>query len=183
MDRDKLLTELYNSRVMNEIRKEYRNTGKEIQNLRNKITELENLFRSEESYSLTVKEYFDKSDELNECKKQLNIIFNNEQYKSIFESILSDKYDESIANHSDVLSPDELIDELISRRNDKTRAATFKLVYTRMENYYDVKWDKMIRRYKRETGRINVLKKELLYWNRGLVERFRISIHDLLEIN
>ena len=73
MNKDKLLTELYNSRVMNEIRKEYSNTGKEIQNLRNKITELENLFRSEESYSLTVKEYFDKSDELNECKKQLNI--------------------------------------------------------------------------------------------------------------
>ena len=73
MNRDKLLTELYNSRVMNEIRKEYRNTGKEIQNLRNKITELENLFRSEESYSLTFKEYFDKSDELNECKKKLNI--------------------------------------------------------------------------------------------------------------
>lgn len=72
MNKDKLLTELYNSRVMNEIRKEYRNTGKEIQNLRNKITELENLFRSEESYSLTVKEYFDKSDELAECKKQLN---------------------------------------------------------------------------------------------------------------
>ena len=115
--------------------------------------------------------------------RTLNIIFNNEQYKSIFESILSDKYDESIANHSDVLSPDELIDELISKRNDKTRAATFKLVYTRMENYYDVKWDKMIMRYKRETGRINVLKKELLYWNRDLVERFRISIHDLLEIN
>lgn len=72
MNKDKLVIELYNSRVMNEIRKEYRNTGKEIQNLRNKITELENLFRSEESYSLTVKEYFDKSDELAECKKQLN---------------------------------------------------------------------------------------------------------------
>lgn len=72
MNKDKLLTEIYNSRVMNEIRKEYRNTGKEIQNLRNKIIELENLFRSEESYSLTVKEYFDKSDELKECKKQLN---------------------------------------------------------------------------------------------------------------
>ena len=37
MDRDKLLTELYNSRVMNEIRKEYRNTSEEIQNIRNKI--------------------------------------------------------------------------------------------------------------------------------------------------
>ena len=73
MNRDKLLTELYNSRVMNEIRKEYRSTGNEIQNLRNKIIELENLFRSEESYSLTVKEYFDKSDELKECKEQLNI--------------------------------------------------------------------------------------------------------------
>lgn len=73
MDKDEILTLLYNSRVMNEIRKEYRNTGNEIQNLRNKITELENLFRSEESYSLTFKEYFDKSDELNECKKQLNI--------------------------------------------------------------------------------------------------------------
>ena len=34
---------------------------------------MENLFRLEESYSLTVKEYFDKSDELKECKEQLNI--------------------------------------------------------------------------------------------------------------
>lgn len=73
MDRDKLLTLLYNSRVMNEIRKEYRNTGNEIQNLRNKITKLENLFRSEESYSLTVKEYFDKSEELKEYHQQLNV--------------------------------------------------------------------------------------------------------------
>ena len=73
MNKDKLLIEFYNSRVMNEIRKEYRNTGKEIQNLRNKITELENIFHSEESYSLTVKEYFDKSDELKEYKEQLNI--------------------------------------------------------------------------------------------------------------
>ena len=73
MDRDGLLTLLYNSRVMNEIRKEYRNTGNEVQNLRNKITELENLFRSEESYSLTVKEYFDKSDELKEYRQQLNV--------------------------------------------------------------------------------------------------------------
>ena len=73
MNKDKLLIEFYNSRVMNEIRKEYRSTGNEIQNLRNKIIELENLFRSEESYSLTVKEYFDKSDELKECNEQLNI--------------------------------------------------------------------------------------------------------------
>lgn len=73
MDRDKLLTLLYNSKVMNEIRKEYRNTGNEIQNLRNKITELENLFRSEDSYLLTVKEYFDKSEELKEYHQQLNV--------------------------------------------------------------------------------------------------------------
>lgn len=73
MNRDELLTLLHNSRVMNEIRKEYRNTGNEVQNLRNKITELENLFRSEESYSLTVKEYFDKSDELKEYHQQLNV--------------------------------------------------------------------------------------------------------------
>ena len=73
MDRDKLLNLFYNSRVMNEIRKEYRNTGNEVQNLRNKITELENLFHSEESYSLTVKEYFSKSDELKEYQQQLNV--------------------------------------------------------------------------------------------------------------
>ena len=73
MNRDKLLNLLYNSRVMNEIRKEYRNTGNEVRNLRNKIAELENLFRSEESYSLTVKEYFDKSEELKEYHQQLNV--------------------------------------------------------------------------------------------------------------
>lgn len=37
MNKDKLLTEIYNSRVMNEIRKEYRNTGKEIQILEIKL--------------------------------------------------------------------------------------------------------------------------------------------------
>lgn len=73
MDRDKLSTSLYNSRVMNEVRKRYRETGSEIQILRTKITELENLFQSDESYSLSVKEYFDKSDELKECKEQLRI--------------------------------------------------------------------------------------------------------------
>ena len=73
MDKDKLLNSFYNSKVMNEVRKRYRETGSEIQILRTKITELENLFRSDESYSLSVKEYFDKSDELEECKKQLNI--------------------------------------------------------------------------------------------------------------
>ena len=37
MNKDKILIEFYNSRVMNEIRKEYRSTGNEIQNLINKI--------------------------------------------------------------------------------------------------------------------------------------------------
>ncbi len=73
MDKDKLLNSFYNSKVMNEVRKRYRETGSEIQILRTKITELENLFQSDESYSLSVKEYFDKSDELNECKEQLRI--------------------------------------------------------------------------------------------------------------
>ena len=73
MDKDKLLNSFYNSKVMNEVRKRYRETGSEIQILRTKITELENLFQSDESYSLSVKEYFDKIDELNECKEQLRI--------------------------------------------------------------------------------------------------------------
>lgn len=73
MDKDKLLNSFYNSKVMNEVRKRYRETGSEIQIFRTKITELENIFRSDESYSLSVKEYFNKSDELNECKEQLSI--------------------------------------------------------------------------------------------------------------
>ena len=81
--------------------------------------------------------------------RTLNIIFNNEQYKSIFESILSDKYDEAVASRKDVLSPYELMAKLIEIRNDKSNGgvATLRMLYVHMENIYDVKWGRMISKF------------------------------------
>lgn len=115
--------------------------------------------------------------------RTLNIIFNNEQYKSIFESILSDKYDEAVASRKDVLSPYELMAKLIEIRNDKSNGgvATLRMLYGHMENIYGVKWGRMISKFEKEKGRSITSKKELLYWNHGLVERFRLSVWNLVD--
>lgn len=39
----------------------------------------------------------------------------------------------------------------------------------------------MISKFEKEKGRSITSKKELLYWNHGLVERFRLSVWNLVD--
>lgn len=112
--------------------------------------------------------------------KTLEIIFNNSQYKSIFDAILLDKYDKAMER--DKLSVRELIDPLVSKYLDKSNGgcATLKKVYLHMENSYNINWDKHMKKYYKEKGVHIKAKSDLLYWNHGLVEAFRMSINDMM---
>lgn len=112
--------------------------------------------------------------------KTLEIIFNNSQYKSIFDAILLDKYNATIER--DKLSTRELIEPLVSKYLDKSNGgcATLKKVYLHMENSYNINWNKHMKKYYKENGTHITKKSDLLYWNHGLIEAFRMSINDMM---
>lgn len=113
--------------------------------------------------------------------KTLEIIFNNEQYKSIFDSILFDKYNKVMEKEK--ISIKEIIEPLVIRYSDKSNGgcATLKKIYLHMENNYNIDWDKHMKKYYKENGTHAKTKSELLYWNHGLIERFRMSVYELME--
>lgn len=111
---------------------------------------------------------------------KMKIIFNNKQYKSIFDSIVKNKYAEAMER--DVVKVQEVITPLIELYDDKSvgGCATIKKIYSYMEERFNVQWERMIKRYKKDTG-ISGKKMDVLYWNDGLMERFRISVKEMLE--
>ena len=116
--------------------------------------------------------------------KTLDIIYNNSQYKSIFDSILVDKYNNILKVHPDKLSVKEIIEPLVRKNQDKSNGgcATLKKVYLHMENYYNINWDKHMKKYFKENGIQPKTKSDLLYWNHGLIERFRMSVNDMVQV-
>ena len=115
--------------------------------------------------------------------RTLEIIYNNSTYKSIFDSILNDKHDKAIKLHPEKITVKEIIEPLIIKKQDKSNGgcATLKKIYSLMSETYDIDWDKWMKRYQKETGITVSSKSELLYWNHGLVERFRIIVNDLIQ--
>lgn len=112
--------------------------------------------------------------------KTLEIIFNNTQYKSIFDAILLDKYNKAMERER--LSIKEIIEPLIVKNADKSNGgcATLKKIYLHMEDTHNIDWDKHMKKYYKENGTHIKAKSELLYWNHGLIERFRMSVCELM---
>lgn len=115
--------------------------------------------------------------------RTLEIIYNNSTYRSIFNSILNDKYNKIVDLHPEKLSIKEIIEPLIIKNQDKSNGgcATLKKIYLLMSDDYNIDWDKWTKKYYKETGTTISSKSELLYWNHGLVERFRIIVNDLIQ--
>lgn len=111
----------------------------------------------------------------------LEIIYGNKQYKSIFDAKLEDQYYE----YKDVekLSVKDLIQPLLTINEDKSKGncITLKRIYQHMEEEYNINWERMIKKYVKENNNTPKLKSDLLYWNHGLIEAFRISINDLIQ--
>lgn len=102
----------------------------------------------------------------------LEIIYNNRMYKSIFDSILHDKYAYSESHHPDVLTIDEIIEPLAKKMGLNIRSVPLNKVYIYMETVYKFDWNRYIKRYQKVNGSYKG-NRELLYWNRNLMEKFR----------
>lgn len=76
----------------------------------------------------------------------IKIIFENEQYKSIFKSVLEDKI-----GYSQVMSLDDILSPLVEKYHDTSvhGVVTYRKVYERMENNKPINWEDATNKYKK----------------------------------
>ena len=108
----------------------------------------------------------------NSRPQTLEIIYNNRVYKSIFDSILHDKYAYLELHHPDALTVEEIIEPLAKKMKVDIRRVPIGKVYLYMETVYKIDWDRYMKRYIKEK---NIYKdnSDLIYWNKKLMEYFR----------
>lgn len=109
---------------------------------------------------------------------KLDVVYNNDMYRSIFESILKDR----MPDENYIFQPETIIAPLLHKRDDHSPHGlrTYRVVYDYMCKHYDVNWDK----YKKKQGYKNnasVKKITLVEADRKLQGFFEKSVQDLLE--
>lgn len=111
---------------------------------------------------------------------KLEVIFNNATYKSIFESILADKYEKAILKSP--VSIKEIINPLVNINNDKSNGGglSLKKIYAYMEKTYNINWNKWEKNFIKQFGKYPKSKSDLLFFEHGLMERFRESAYCLM---
>lgn len=114
------------------------------------------------------------------CTKvsKLDVVYNNDMYRSIFESILKDR----MPDERRMFQPDVIIAPLLYKRDDHSPhgSRTYRVVYDYMYKHYDINWDK----HKRKQGYKNnasVKKMTLIEADRKLQGFFEKSVQDLLK--
>ncbi len=115
---------------------------------------------------------------------KIDVVYDNEMYKSMFETILFDLVENTKLAKTVDLSDrdiDQIIAPLVAKRGDKSKygCATYRIVYAHMQKEYKVGWKHYRSRYIREHG-VEPSKKDMIANKERLVKLFRSSVSDLL---
>ena len=126
------------------------------------------------------KEYMAKYDSK---PRKLNLIYEKENLRSIFESILNDLICNRERDEADTYNIDEVICPLVEKLNDTSLNGcnTYKRVFDHMSNYYDVDWKKESKKYVNQTGSHKVSKKIMTTKDQGLKEIFQKSVSEMMK--
>lgn len=115
----------------------------------------------------------------------IDIVYNNETYKSIFNSILVDLISESnpIKVATNLPSLDDIIAPLVEKDKDNSPHAslTYRKVYKQMENFHKVSWKNHFTRCKKN-GIDKINKKNIILLKPQLVKKFELSVAELLNV-
>lgn len=109
--------------------------------------------------------------------RNLDIIYENDTYRSIFISLLNDKVLDTESSLEDIIAP------LVHKRNDKSLhgCATFRMVYKRME-IEGVSWDKQKQKYFKMYPNAKTVKvTEIIRADPVLKDKFRKAIRRLMK--
>lgn len=114
----------------------------------------------------------------------IDLTYNNETYRSIFESILVDLVENNTSQDEEmVCMTDKIIAPLIKKYNDNSNAgcATYKLVYTRMDKIKPICWSNREARYINKHEKKTATKKNIINDSKSLMKIFRAAVKQMLE--
>ena len=123
----------------------------------------------------------------NDCVTRPNtidIVYNNETYRSIFESVLTDLIGNSSQIKSDqIITTDEIIRPLITKFHDTSNAGmcTYRIVYNHMDKNNKICWSNRTSRYRNKYGTTNATKKDVINASATLMKMFKESVDELLK--
>lgn len=116
--------------------------------------------------------------------KTIEVVYQNEDLKSIFMAILTDmeyKAKEAKEKKNEIDWSDQQILPLVKKYDDHSNGfmATYKKVYTRMEENSRVGWKNLTTRYINECGG-KPTKKDLINTRKSLQKKFKKAIEELM---
>ncbi len=114
----------------------------------------------------------------------IDLTYNNETYRSIFESILVDLVENNTSQDEEmVCMTDKIIAPLIKKYNDNSNAgcATYKLVYARMDKIKPICWGNREARYINKHEKKTATKKNIINDSKSLIKIFRAAVKQMLE--
>lgn len=117
--------------------------------------------------------------------KTIEVVYQNEDLKSIFMAVLTDmeyKVKEVKEKKNEIDWSDQQIIPLVKKYNDHSNGfmATYKKVYTRMEENSRIGWKNLVTRYINECGG-KPTKKDLINTRKSLQKKFTKAIEELME--
>lgn len=130
-----------------------------------------------------IRDYMEQSG----CVKKpstIDVVYNNEIYRSIFESVLTDIDGDNIKKEKkSSITTDDIIQPLIERYNDKSNAGmhTYMVVYKHMDKNNKICWKNRMVRYRNKYGAKNITKKNVINANTALLKMFKKSVEELLQ--
>lgn len=130
------------------------------------------------------KDYRERNN-LSYSPKTIEVVYQNEDLKSIFMAILTDmeyKAKEAKEKKNEIDWSDQQILPLVKKYDDHSNGfmATYKKVYTRMEENSRVGWKNLTTRYINECGG-KPTKKDLINTRKSLQKKFTKAIEELME--
>ncbi len=114
----------------------------------------------------------------------IDLTYNNETYRSIFESILVDLVENNTSQDEEmVCMTDKIITPLIAKYNDNSNAgcATYRLVYARMDKIKPICWSNREARYINKHEKKTATKKNIINDSKSLMKIFRAAVKQMLE--
>ena len=130
------------------------------------------------------KDYKERNN-LSYSPKTIEVVYQNEDLRSIFIAVLTDmeyKAKEAKEKKNEIDWSDQQILTLVKKYDDHSNGfmATYKKVYTRMEENSRVGWKNLTTRYINECGG-KPTKKDLINTRKSLQKKFKKAIEELME--
>lgn len=130
------------------------------------------------------KDYKERNN-LSYSPKTIEVVYQNEDLRSIFIAVLTDmeyKAKEAKEKKNEIDWSDQQILPLVKKYDDHSNGfmATYKKVYTRMEENSRVGWKNLTTRYINECGG-KPTKKDLINTRKSLQKKFKKAIEELME--